>query len=214
MQEQEHRFDLQRQRMVEEQLIPRGIKDQRVLDAFRRVPRHMFVASAQQHQAYQDHPLPIGLEQTISQPYIVALMTEALRLTGTEKVLEIGTGSGYQAAILAELADQVYTVERHERLSEQAADILRKIGYTNIYFKISDGIMGWPEKGPYQGILVTAGAPEIPTALLEQLSPEGRLVIPVGDSWMQELLLVTREKEGLRKINLGGCRFVPLVGDD
>ncbi len=214
MKEQEPRFDLLRQRMVDEQLIPRGIKNQRVLEAFRKVPRHMLLDSTHQHQAYRDHPIPIGLDQTISQPYIVALMTEALGLEGEERVLEIGTGSGYQAAILAELAAQVFTVERHEQLLKHASEILKEMGYNNIYFKVSDGTKGWPEKSPFQGILVTAASPEIPPSLLEQLSPEGKLVIPMGNSWMQELLLITRDEEGYRKENLGGCRFVPLVGDE
>lgn len=207
-------YSKQKERMVREQLIRRGIKDERVLDAFRKVPRHLFVDPADRPLAYGDHPLPIGLEQTISQPYIVALMTEALQLKGNEKVLEIGTGSGYQAAILAELVEHVYTVERLPYLGERARKRLEQLGYTNISFKIGDGTKGWPEKAPFDGILVTAASEKIPPSLLEQLKPGGRLVIPLGNTWLQDLTLVINENGHFKKESLGGCRFVPLIGDE
>jgi len=205
-------YDEFRERMVEVQLIPRGITDRRMLDAFYKVPRHLFIDPADRSLAYGDHPLPIGLDQTISQPYIVALMTQALNLKGDEKVLEVGTGSGYQAAILAELAGHVYTIERLAPLAEKTEKLLRELGYTNISIKIGDGSKGWPEKAPFDGILVTAAARKIPPILIEQLAPGGRLVIPVGDSWLQELLLLTNEEDGLKKKALCACRFVPLIG--
>ncbi len=205
-------YDEFRERMVEEQLIPRGITDRRVLDAFYKVPRHLFIDPADRSLAYGDHPLPIGLDQTISQPYIVALMTQALNLKGGEKVLEVGTGSGYQAAILAELAGHVYTIERLAPLAEKTEKLLRELGYTNISIKIGDGSKGWPENAPFDGILVTAAARKIPPILIEQLAPGGKLVIPVGDSWLQELLLLTNEEDGFKKKALCACRFVPLIG--
>lgn len=209
----EQKFLLLRKRMVESQLLPRGIKDPRVLDAFYKVPRHLFVPPGQRHLAYEDHPLPIGLEQTISQPYIVALMTESLRLKGGEKVLEIGTGSGYQTAILAELAGAVYTVERLSSLAEGAKEILQKLGYNNIHFKVGDGAKGWPEEAPFDAILVAAAAERLPKALVEQMAFGGRMVIPLGDAPLQELVLLTKDKDApeIRQENLCGCRFVPLV---
>jgi protein-L-isoaspartate(D-aspartate) O-methyltransferase len=205
-------FQKARERMVESQLIARGVKDPRVLDAMRKIPRHMFVDEALQNQAYNDHPLPIGDKQTISQPYIVALMTEALRLQGNEKVLEIGTGSGYQTAVLAELADRVFSIERIAALSFRANQILRKLGYSNCILRIADGTMGWPDESPFDAIIVTAGSPSAPQPLIDQLAVGGRLVLPVGDHLSQELTLVERAPEGIRKTPMGGVRFVALVG--
>ncbi len=207
----ERRYTLLRQKMIREQLEPRGIDVPGVLEAFRKIPRHLFVTEGSRHLAYNDYPLSIGEEQTISQPYIVALMTQSLCLRGHEKVLEIGTGSGYQAAVLAELAEHVYTVERIEKLSLQARAVLEHLGYNNISYKSGDGTAGWPENGPFDGILVTAAAGEIPAALLEQLRPGGRMVIPVGSPFLQDLLLITREETGARQQKLCGCRFVPLI---
>ena len=206
-------FSLARERMVKKQLIPRGIKDSRVLSAMRKVPRHRFVEEVLWREAYNDHPLPIGHKQTISQPYIVALMTEALELSGGENILEIGTGSGYQTAILAELGRRVYTVERIRQLMTTARDMLAELGYTNILFKAFDGTLGWQEHAPYDAVIVTAGAPKIPEPLLEQLAPGGRLVIPVGNHISQEMIRVTRkEKDVFLRKGFGGCRFVDLIG--
>jgi protein-L-isoaspartate(D-aspartate) O-methyltransferase len=207
----EQKYRERRERMVKTQLIPRGIKDPRVLDVFAKVPRHLFVDPVQRHMAYSDHPLPIGLEQTISQPYIVALMTQSLALKGNENVLEIGTGSGYQTAILAELARHVYTIERLPQLSEKAQNILQELQYKNISFKVGDGTGGWPEKAPFEAILVAAASESVPPALIEQLSPGGRMVIPVGDSPVQDLLLLIKNQQGIEEQNLCGCRFVPLI---
>lgn len=205
-------FQKARDRMVETQLVTRGIHDPRVLDAMRKVPRHLFVDEALAAQAYADHPLPIGEKQTISQPYIVALMTEALGLKGHEKVLELGTGSGYQTAVLAELADRVFTIERIPSLLHRAREVLNSLGYRNVVYKVGDGTLGWPEEAPFDAILVSAGAPRVPQPLVDQLSMGGRLVLPVGDRLSQELILVERVPEGIRKTTLGGCRFVDLVG--
>ncbi len=207
-----HNLQKARDRMVETQLISRGIHDPRVLAAMRKVPRHLFVSEALQSQAYADHPLPIGDKQTISQPYIVALMTEALQLQGTEKVLEIGTGSGYQTAILAELADQVFSIERLPSLLHNARKILEELGYRNVVLKVGDGTVGWPEEAPFDAILVSAGAPQVPQPLVDQLAMGGRLILPVGDRLTQDLVLVERVPEGIRKKSLGGCRFVDLIG--
>ncbi len=207
-----HDYRLARERMVRTQLIPRGIKDKGVLAAMEKVPRHRFVEEALVGEAYNDHPLPIGHKQTISQPYIVALMTEALELTGREKTLEIGTGSGYQTAILAELSGKVCTVERIRALMLQARKILAELGYTNILFKAFDGTLGWEEHAPYDAIIVTAGAPKIPEPLIEQLAERGRLVIPTGNRFSQELIKITKIKGKLVQKSLGGCRFVNLVG--
>jgi protein-L-isoaspartate(D-aspartate) O-methyltransferase len=196
--------------MVDEQIARRGIRDERVLAAMRRVERHLFVPESQWFLAYGDHPLPVGEGQTISQPYIVALMTEALGLEGGERVLEVGTGSGYQAAILAELAQDVYTVEILPALAERADATLKELGYRNIHLRVGDGSEGWAEHAPYQGILVTAAPPEVPPALLEQLAEGGRLVIPVGVA-SQELELYTRNPEGLDVQRLAPVRFVPLT---
>jgi protein-L-isoaspartate(D-aspartate) O-methyltransferase len=205
-------FEVARKRMVEAQLVARGIKDQRVIDAMLRVPRHLFVAEAMAAQAYSDSPLPIGEKQTISQPYMVALMSELLRLAGGEKVLEIGTGSGYQAAILSTLGARVYTVERHRPLALQARRVLDGLGMLNVNLKIGDGSDGWAEEAPFDAIMVTAGAPEIPQNLLSQLATGGRLVIPVGSQHEQILKRVTRTADGYQYEQSVGCRFVRLVG--
>jgi protein-L-isoaspartate(D-aspartate) O-methyltransferase len=207
-----HDYRLAREKMVKNQLIPRGIKDPRVLEAMKTVRRDRFVEEALVGEAYNDHPLPIGNNQTISQPYIVALMTESLALKGDEKVLEIGTGSGYQTAVLAELADRVYTVERIRALMIRARTLLAELNYHNILFKAFDGTLGWQEYAPYDAIIVTAGAPKVPEPLLEQLAEGGRLVIPIGNKYSQELIKITRKKGTFTQENLGGCRFVDLVG--
>jgi protein-L-isoaspartate(D-aspartate) O-methyltransferase len=202
----------QRDIMVKTQLITRGIKDQRVLDAMRRVPRHLFVDSSDKDSAYDDMALPIGEGQTISQPYMVAAMTELLGLTGTEKVLEIGTGSGYQAAVLAELSGDVFTIERIAPLAEKAKEKFRSLSYLNIHVKIDDGTLGWPEEAPFDRIITTAGAPEIPAPLVDQLAEGGVLVIPVGDLYSQQLLKYT--KTGGKPVveYHTPCVFVSLVG--
>lgn len=205
-------FPKARAKMVEEQIIERGIKDPRVITAMKKVPRHLFVEEALQSQAYNDRPLPIGEKQTISQPYMVALMTEAMELKGKERVLEIGAGSGYQTAILAELTQEVFSVERIRSLAIRARKLLYELGYFNVEIKIFDGTYGWAEKGPFDAIIVTAGSPDIPQPLLEQLSMGGRLVIPVGNSDVQDLFRITKTEEGMKKEDLGGCRFVKLIG--
>jgi protein-L-isoaspartate(D-aspartate) O-methyltransferase len=205
-------FPKARLKMVEEQIIGREIRDPRVIAALKKVPRHLFVEEALQSQAYNDRPLPIGEKQTISQPYMVALMTEALKLKGKERVLEIGAGSGYQTAILAELAQEVFSVERIRTLAIKARKLLYELGYFNVEIKIFDGTYGWAEKGPFDAIIVTAGSPDIPQPLYEQLSMGGRLVIPVGDVSLQDLFLITKTEEGMKKEDLGGCRFVKLIG--
>ncbi len=205
-------FPKARLKMVEEQLASRGIKDARLIAAMKKIPRHLFVEEALQSQAYTDHPLPIGEKQTISQPYMVALMTEASLLTGKEKVLEIGTGSGYQTAILAELSEKVFSIERIRPLAIRARKLLYELGYFNVEIKIFDGTFGWVEESPFDAILVTAGSPDIPQPLIDQLAPGGRLVIPVGDSLVQELFRVTKTEAEVKKEDLGGCRFVKLIG--
>jgi protein-L-isoaspartate(D-aspartate) O-methyltransferase len=205
-------FATARNRMVDSQLVSRGIKDPKVLAVMRKVPRHRFVEEALSNQAYGDHPLPIGEKQTISQPYIVALMTEALELKGTEHVLELGTGSGYQTAILAELAKKVYSIERMYSLSVKARRLLDELGYLNVVLKVGDGTLGWKEQAAFDAVMVTAGSPDVPQPLVDQLAVGGRLVIPVGDRYSQTLLKLVRAKEGIKKIDLGGCRFVNLVG--
>lgn len=198
--------------MVEEQLIPRGIKDPRLLDTFRKVERHKFIPEELRSSAYADYPVPIGDGQTISQPYIVALMTECLELTGNEKVLEIGTGSGYQAAILAELAKEVCSIERFENLSRRAEAILKELGYVNIKIKVSDGTLGWEEEAPFDRIIITAASPRIPLPLTEQLKESGKLILPLGESFSQVLTVVEKKKGKLESIAVCGCVFVPLVG--
>ena len=205
-------FATARSRMVESQLVSRGIKDARVLDTMRKVPRHRFVEEALVSQAYNDHPLPIGEKQTISQPYMVALMTEALELQGDDKVLEIGTGCGYQTAILAELAEKIYSIERIRPLSIKARRILDELSYFNVVLTVGDGTVGVKKESPFNGIIVTAGSPEIPQPLVDQLAMGGRLVVPVGDKYTQSLMRVVRTKEGIIKTDLGGCRFVNLLG--
>jgi protein-L-isoaspartate(D-aspartate) O-methyltransferase len=205
-------FPKARVKMVEEQIISREIRDLRVIAAMKKVPRHLFVEEALQGQAYSDHPLPIGEKQTISQPYMVALMTEALQLTGKEKVLEIGGGSGYQTAILAELAERVFSIERIRPLAIRARQLIYELGYFNVEIKIFDGTYGWAEEGPFDAIMVTAGAPDIPQPLLDQLTMGGRLVIPVGDAFVQDLIRITKTEYGIKKEDLGGCRFVKLIG--
>ena len=201
-----------RDSMVAEQLAARGIADQRVLEAMRRVPRHLFVPPERRERAYDDSPLPLGDGQTISQPYMVAWMTELLRLEGHEKVLEVGTGSGYQAAILGLLARQVYSIERIERLAVEARTRLEKLGFKNIEVVVGDGSKGLKKQAPFDAIIVTAGSPGVPQALLEQLTDGGRLVIPVGPSSMQMLTVVTRKGDGFKTNEVGSCVFVPLVG--
>jgi protein-L-isoaspartate(D-aspartate) O-methyltransferase len=207
-----HDYRIARERMVKDQLMPRGIKDPGVLKAMGKIPRHLFVEEALVGEAYNDHPLPIGHQQTISQPYIVALMTQALELTGQEKTLEIGTGSGYQTAILAELSEKVYTVERIRSLMEKARRLLHQLGYTNVLFSAFDGTLGWKAYEPYDAIMVTAGAPRVPEPLCEQLAEGGRMIIPIGDKFSQELIKIVRNKDQFRQQNLGGCRFVDLIG--
>lgn len=203
-------YDILRKRMVEQQLMARDITDERVLSAMLKVPRHLFVSEDQRSEAYNDYPLPIGYGQTISQPYMVAIMTQLLRLTGKEKVLEIGTGSGYQTAILAELADKVYTVEIIEELSMSAQYLLRELGYKNIEFKIGDGYLGWKEFAPYDVIIVTCGPEDIPQPLIDQLAEGGRLVIPVGAGF-QTLTIVEKIGNELKKTESIDCRFVPMT---
>jgi protein-L-isoaspartate(D-aspartate) O-methyltransferase len=209
-----NKYDSKRQLMVETQIVGRGIRDQRVISAMRKVPRHLFLDEALWPEAYEDHPVPIGEKQTISQPYIVALMTEALALTGTEKVLEIGTGSGYQAAVLCELAEQVYSIERLPSIAKRARRILDGLKYTNIVITIGDGTYGWKEHSPYDAIVVTAAAPSAPKNLLDQLKVGGRMMIPVGGEFSQDLMLYTRKEDGtFDEENYGGCRFVKLIGE-
>jgi protein-L-isoaspartate(D-aspartate) O-methyltransferase len=199
--------------MVQEQLVPRGISDKDVLAAMREVPRHCFVDDALQSRAYGDFPLPIASGQTISQPYIVALMTQALALTGTERVLEIGTGSGYQAAVLSRLCGQVYTVERINLLLAGSRRVFDSLRYFNIVSKLDDGTLGWPEHSPYDAVIVTAGGPDIPAPLIDQLADGGRLVIPVGDQYLQVLQLVEKHGEEITVRELEKVRFVDLVGE-
>lgn len=203
-------YNRERERMVKSQIEARGIKDKNVLEAMRMIARHKFVSEDMKSFAYNDEPLPIGEGQTISQPYIVAYMTEMIHLKKEDRVLEVGTGSGYQAAILAEMAREVYTIEIIESLSLKAQEVLKELGYTNIYFKIGDGSFGWREHAPYDAIIVTAAPENIPDALQEQLKISGRMIIPVGMTF-QELILITREKRKLRKKRLLPVRFVPLI---
>jgi len=206
------RFAAQRAAMVEQQIARRGITDPRVLEALRQVPRHLFVPPEYASWAYGDGPLPIGSGQTISQPYIVALMTELLRLTGNERVLEIGTGSGYQTAVLARLAAEVYSVERHAALSGEAARRLEHLGAGNVHLRVGDGTLGWPEHAPYDGVLVTAAAPQMPEALLSQVKDGGRLVIPVGGRGSQRLECWQRRGRDFHKRVVSAVAFVPLIG--
>ncbi|HUV50824.1 MAG TPA: protein-L-isoaspartate(D-aspartate) O-methyltransferase [Anaerolineae bacterium] len=206
-------FKSKREQMVVKQLESRGITDINVLAAMRKVPRHLFVSEALMDQAYVDYPLPIGEQQTISQPYIVAEMTQALQLGKDDRVLEIGTGSGYQAAILAEIAFRVYTIERINPLFIKARKLFDELHYHNIVARYSDGTLGWKDESPFDAIIVTAGAPKIPESLVEQLAIGGRMVIPVGDQFSQELIKLYKDEQGIRKTCLGGCRFVKLLGE-
>jgi protein-L-isoaspartate(D-aspartate) O-methyltransferase len=205
--------DLEQARQSLLRYLDHEIADNRVVDAMRRVPREAFVSQEQYHAAYDDRPLSIGFGQTISQPFIVALMVQALELRGDEKVLELGTGSGYEAAILAELAQKVVTVECIPELAESARQVLDKLGYSNVEVLVAGKTLGWPEGAPYDAIIVSAGAPTVPQVLVEQLAWNGRLVIPVGSRWQQELLRVTKFRKGNEIENLGGCFFVPLIGE-
>ena len=207
------KFRRLREKMVATQIEARGIHDRRVLEAMRKVPRHLFVGEALQDQAHGDFPLPIGEGQTISQPYIVAEMTQALELTEDDRVLEIGTGSGYQTAILAELAFRVYTIERVKELFIAARKLLDQLGYHNVIARCSNGTLGWPDESPFDAIIVTAGAPEVPEKLVQELTMGGRMVIPVGDRFSQTLLKIRRHEEGIHETDLGGCRFVKLIGE-
>jgi protein-L-isoaspartate(D-aspartate) O-methyltransferase len=206
------KYERQREDMVNHQLKPRGIIDPHVLEALRTVPRHLFVSEALRDQAYGDYPLPIGEQQTISQPYIVAEMTQALELSKDDRVLEIGTGSGYQAAVLAEIVYRVYTIERIRALYIQARKLLDRLNYHNIIMRCSDGTTGWKDESPFDAIMVTAGAPEVPEKLLDQLAAGGRMIVPVGNQHSQDLIKITKDKDGIHRSNLGGCRFVKLIG--
>ena len=213
MENESIKYERQREEMVRSQIEARGIKDPAVLAAFRKVPRHLFVSEALRDQSYGDYPLPIGEQQTISQPYIVAEMTQALELEKDDRVLEIGTGSGYQAAILAQLVYRVYTIERIRSLHIQVRSLFDKLQYHNIVTRYADGTKGWQKESPFDAIIVTAGAPEIPDALVNQLRTGGRLVVPVGNQHTQELLKIDRSNNNIQQTNLGGCRFVKLVGE-
>ena len=203
-----------RRQMVQFQLADRGIKDARVLGAFSVVPREKFVSAEYVDEAYSDHPLPIGLGQTISQPYMVALMTECLRLESEERVLEIGTGSGYQTAILAKLAGVVYTIERHEALAASAAKLLEDLEFANVHFRVGDGSLGWPEEAPFDRIIVTAAAPDVPASLVRQLVEDGILVIPVGPVGMQQLMVLRKRAGKMEGENVCDCVFVKLIGKE
>jgi protein-L-isoaspartate(D-aspartate) O-methyltransferase len=205
-------FKAARTRLI--RLLEPEINDKRVLAAMSRIPRENFIPESRRHLAYEDGPVPIGYEQTISQPFIIALMTEALELQSNDKVLEVGTGSGYQTAILAELVAHVVTVERIPALAESARDVLKKLGYKNIEMHLAEETLGWKQGAPYDAILVTAGAPGVPDDLLAQLSIGGRMVIPVGSRFSQELRKIIKGRDKNTVINLGGCRFVSLIGKD
>ena len=201
-----------RREMVERQLRRRGIRDERVLSAMLSVPRHEFIAAELAGEAYSDRPLPIGHGQTISQPFMVAAMAEALGLSGSERVLEIGAGSGYQAAVLSLLAHEVHTVEMHEDLAVDTAERLRRLGYANVHVHVGDGTLGWPEAAPFQAIIVTAAAPDVPPPLISQLAEGGRLIVPVGGADEQRLLRVEKHGDAFTTRPLYHCRFVPLIG--
>lgn len=206
-------YGIAREKMVTEQLVKRGIKDPRVLAAMRKVPRHLFVDEALAARAYGDYPLPIGEKQTISQPYMVALMTEALAPGPKDRILEIGTGSGYQTAILAELCSKVLSMERIRVIAEKAEKTLKDLGYSNFLIRVGDGSKGWKEEAPFEGILVTAGAPSIPKVLEQQLTDGGSLIIPVGDEFSQSLIKIVRDGDEFRHLDLTGCVFVKLIGN-
>lgn len=206
-------YEKERFRMVEEQIVSRDVKDERVLAAMRKVPRHEFLPEAIRGMAYADNAIPLGEGQTISQPFMVALMTELLELTGTERVLEIGTGSGYQAAVLAELCGKVYTVERIKLLADRARATLDRLGYRSVAIKVYDGTYGWKEMAPFDAIMVTAGSPDVPAPLLDQLKDGGRMVIPVGERYSQTLLKIVKTPEGAVTQRSIPCVFVPLIGN-
>jgi len=206
------RFEGLRNKMVSTQIESRGVKDKHVLKAMRKVPRHIFVEEALWERAYDDHPLPIGQGQTISQPYMVGSMTEALELKGKGKVLEIGTGSGYQTAILAEIAEQVFTIERIEELLKKARRTLDRLGYANVVFRVGDGTIGWQDQAPFDAILVAAGAPDVPEYLFEQLAEGGRMAVPIGDVHGQTLVVIKKKAGKQVKTTHFGCVFVPLIG--
>ena len=205
-------FDAAREKMVLEQLVDRGIKDQRVIRAFLKVPRHLFVEEALRETAYGDYPLPIGMNQTISQPYMVALMCELLELKGNEKVLEIGTGSAYETAILAELAERVFSLERIDLLMQNARSVLDNLKYNNVVTRVADGTYGWRKESPFDGIVVTAASPEIPKRLLDQLAINRHLIIPKGDAFSQTLFKITKTSKGFNSQSITGCVFVKLIG--
>lgn len=206
-------FEIARKRMVDAQIVSRGIRDGATVNAFLSVPRHLFVEEALRNQAYSDYPLPIGNEQTISQPYIVALMIENLMLSPDDRVLEIGTGSGYQTAILAKIAREVFSVERIEELAKKADGLLKQLGYNNVRIRVDDGTQGWIEQCPFDAIVVAAASPDIPRPLIDQLKDGGRLVIPVGGRSSQELVQAVKEGDEVVRRNLGSCRFVKLIGE-
>lgn len=205
-------FEILRNKMVRGQLIPRAINDKKVIAAFYKVPRHEFVGREHINISYADHPVSIGCNQTISQPFIVALMTQVLDLKGHERVLEIGTGSGYQTAILAETCKEVYSIERFRELSNKAIEVLNRLGYSNIKIKVGDGTEGWKEFSPFEGIIVTAAAPDIPQSLTEQLNDGGKMVIPIGGHFSQMLTLVEKSEDKILTKDICACVFVPLVG--
>ena len=205
-------FDAAREKMVLEQLVDRGIKNQEVIRAFLKVPRHLFVEEALRETAYGDYPLPIGMNQTISQPYMVALMCELLELKGSEKVLEIGTGSAYETAILAELAERVFSLERIDLLMQNARSVLDNLKYNNVVTRVADGTYGWREESPFDGIVVTAASPQIPKKLLDQLAVKRHLVIPKGDAFSQTLFKITKAEKGFDTKSITGCVFVKLIG--
>jgi protein-L-isoaspartate(D-aspartate) O-methyltransferase len=209
---EEESFQRERMKMVERQITARGVRDPRVLEAMRTIPRHQFVPEHYRDSAYEDRPLPIGEGQTISQPYIVAVMTELLQPRPTDKMLEIGTGSGYQAALLSQLVSRVITLERLPAIAEQARKHLEALGITNVTVVVSDGTLGWPGQAPYDGILITASTPEIPPPLIDQLAEGGRLVAPVGGQGYQELVKVEKHQGNVEKTYHGGVVFVPLIG--
>jgi protein-L-isoaspartate(D-aspartate) O-methyltransferase len=205
-------FERERERMVEDQLVRRGVTEERVLSAMRRVPRHLFVEEALQDRAYGDHPLPIGEEQTISQPYIVGRMSSLLELTGREKVLEVGTGSGYQTAVLALLARRVCSIERLPRLAERARALLERLGHDNVWIRVGNGTLGWPDESPFDRILVAAGGPSVPPPLFQQLAEGGLMVVPLGDETNQTLTVVENVRGVMKSRPHGECKFVKLVG--